>query len=117
MALETDLMALLRAECPRVHVGTAPYGTQQPYVTWQHIGGESLRYTDNTPADKRQPLIQLNVWDTPALAAFELIQRIVERLCLAEAFQAKPLGEPILAYDDADIATGYLLTFSILGDR
>ena len=117
MALETDLMALLRAECPRVHVGTAPYGTQQPYVTWQHIGGESLRYTDNTAADKRQPLIQLNVWDTPALSAFALIQRIVERLCLAEAFQVEPLGEPILAHDDADIATGYLLTFSILGDR
>ena len=52
MALETDLMTQLRAECPRVHVGTAPYGTQQPYVTWQHIGGESLRYTDNTAADK-----------------------------------------------------------------
>lgn len=117
MALESDLIAELKVLCPRVHIGAAPYGTVMPYVTWQHIGGESLRYTDNTAADKRKPLIQLNVWDTPALSAFALIQRIVERLCLAEAFQAEPLGEPILAHDDADIATGYLLTFSILGDR
>ena len=60
MALETDLMAELLAECPRVVVGTAPYGTAMPYVTWQHIGGDVLRYTDNAPADKRKPLIQIN---------------------------------------------------------
>lgn len=117
MKLENDLMAELQAECPRVFVGTAPFDTLQPYVTWQHIGGTSLRYTDNTAADQRQPDIQINTWATTALAAFELLQRIEERLCASEAFVAKPHGDPIGAYDDADVASGYLQTFTILGAR
>lgn len=117
MALENDLMAELQAECPRVFVGTAPYGTAQPYVTWQHIGGKSLRYVDNTAADKRKPLIQLNTWAATPLQAMELIRRIEERLCASDLFTAQPQGEPIGAYDDADVASGYLQTYSILGAR
>lgn len=117
MALEADLMAALLAECPRVHVGTAPYGTAMPYVTWQHIGGDPLRYTDNTAADKRQPQIQINTWHETPLQAFALIQRIEARLCASAAFQAEPMGEPITSYDDADVASGYLQAFTILGDR
>lgn len=117
MALEEDLVAALQAECPRVFVGTAPYGTPMPYVTWQHIGGDSLRYVDNTPAAKRHPQIQINTWDDTPLKAMALIRRIEERLCAAAAFTASPQGEPVGAYDDADITSGYLQTYSILGDR
>lgn len=117
MALEEDLMTELQAECQEVHVGTAPFDTPMPYVTWQHIGGESLRYTDNTAASKRRPLIQINTWAATPLAAFRLIQRIEERLCAAAAFDAKPHGDPIAAYDDADVASGYLQTYTILGNR
>lgn len=117
MALETDLMAALLAECPRVHVSTAPYGTAMPYVTWQHIGGDSLRYVDNTPMDKRKPLIQINTWASSPQAAFALIQKIEERLCASDLFTAEPQGDPVGAYDDADIASGYLQTYSILGTR
>lgn len=117
MALETDLMAELQTECPRVIVGTAPYGTAMPYVTWQHIGGDVLRYTDNAPADKRKPLIQINTWAVTPQQAFALIQRIEERLCAAAAFTARPHGDPLGAYDDAGVVSGYLQTFSILGAR
>lgn len=117
MALEEDLMAELLTECSRVVVGTAPYGTAMPYVTWQHIGGDVLRYTDNAPADKRKPLIQINTWAATPLQAFALIQRIEERLCAAAAFTARAHGDPIGAYDDAGVASGYLQTFSILGAR
>lgn len=117
MALEEDLMTELQAECPQVHVSTAPYDTPMPYVTWQHIGGDPLRYTDNTAANKRRPLIQINTWADTPLEAFRLIQRIEERLCAAAAFEAKPLGDPVGAYDDADIASGYLQTYTILGNR
>lgn len=117
MALESDLIVELKALCPRVHIGTAPYGTAMPYVTWQHIGGDPLRYVDNTPADKRRPEIQINTWAATPMQAFALIQQIEERLCAATAFQADPIGEPIGAYDDADIASGYLQTFKILGVR
>lgn len=117
MALEEDLMAELLAECPQVHVSTAPYDTPMPYVTWQHIGGESMRYTDNTAAAQRKPLIQVNTWAASPLEAFRLLQRIEERLCASPLFTAKPLGDPVGAYDDADIASGYLQTYSILGAR
>lgn len=117
MGLESDLMAALLAECPRVHVGTAPYDTQMPYVTWQHIGGDPLRYVDNTASDKRRPQIQINTWDATPLQAFALIQRIEERLCTADKFQAEPMGEPITAFDDADVSSGYLQAFTILGSR
>ena len=117
MALEADLIAELKALCPRVFVGTAPYGTATPYITWQHIGGQPLRYVDNAPADKRWPEIQINTWTDTPMQAFALSQQIEARLCAATAFDAEPVSEPIGAYDDADIASGYLQTFKILGAR
>jgi len=117
MALEEDLMAELLAECPRVIVGTAPYGTAMPYVTWQHIGGDVLRYTDNAPADKRNVLIQVNTWGATPKGAHVLILLIQERLCASAALQVTPHGEAIGAYDDAGVVSGYLQTFSILGAR
>lgn len=118
MALETDLMARLLATCPRVHIGTAPFGTTMPYVTWQHIGGDPLEWLDNTVADKRNAQIQINTWAATALQAFQLIQAIEATLRAAmPALIARPLSEPIGAYDDADVASGYLQTYTILGDR
>lgn len=117
MSLETDLMAVLAGLCPRVYVGSAPATTKTPYVTWQHVGGESLRYVDNAAAEKRRPEVQINTWAKSAMEAFVLSQQIEAALCDATAFVAKPQSEPIGAYDDADIASGYLQTFTILGDR
>lgn len=117
MALESDVMAVLLTCCPRVHVGTAPASTVRPYVTWQHVGGESLRYVDNTAAAQRKPDIQVNTWGATPMQAFALIQQIEEALCAAAAFAAKPHGEPVGAYDDADVSSGYLQTFAILGSR
>ena len=117
MALETDLVLVLQSICPRVIVGVAPVDTIQPYITWQHAGGPSLRYMDNTAVDKRKPEIQVNAWASTPLQAFTLMQQVEAALCAATAFTAVPLSEPVGAYDDADIASGYLQTFSILGDR
>lgn len=117
MALEDDLIAALETHCPRVYVGTAPFETQQPYVTWQHIGGDPLRYVDNSPANKRNALIQVNTWCATPNEAHALILTIQEALCSAASLQAKPHGEAIGAYDDADVASGYLQTYSITGTR
>lgn len=117
MALEEDLISVLEAQCARVHVGTAPYDTPQPYVTWQHIGGDPLRYVDNSPADRRNALIQINTWAATPKEAHALILQIQEAVCAASAIQAKPHGEAIAAFDDADVAAGYLQTYSISGNR
>ena len=115
--LEHDLIAALETQCPRVHIGTAPYDTQQPYVTWQHIGGDPLRYTDSEPAAQRNALVQVNAWAATNMEALVLMLGIQEALCGAPEFQASPHGEPIGAYDDGDIAKGYLQTYSITGAR
>lgn len=118
MALESDLIAELLTVCPRVHIGAAPYGTQLPYVTWQHIGGDPLEWLDNTVADKRNAQIQINTWaDTPQ-QAFQLMQSIEATLRAAmPQLIARPLSAPIGAYGDGDETPGYLQTYSILGDR
>ena len=117
MALENDLRIELLTCCPRVYPSTAPYGTKTPYVTWQHAGGDSLRWQDNTAASKRMPLIQVNVWADSVLQAFTLIQQIEERLCLAAAFTAEVQGEPTPSFDDGSDIEGYIQTFKVLGDR
>ena len=117
MALENDLIAALEQLCARVHAGTAPDATTQPYVTWQHIGGDSQRYVSNEAASTRNALIQVNVWDDTNMTAHRLALQIEETLCMSAAFQAVPHGQPIGAFDDGDIAKGYLQTFSITGAR
>lgn len=117
MSLETDLMATLSSLCSRIFVGSAPESTDKPYVTWQHVGGTSLRYLDGQAAEKRMPEVQINTWANTPMQAFSLIQQIEAALCSAPEFIAKPLSEPVGAYDDADIASGYLQSYSILGAR
>lgn len=118
MTVETDLIASLKTCCPRVFAGSAPVDTLLPYVTWQHIGGASIGYVDNTAADKRRPDVQINTWASSPNAAFVLIQQIETALRANVAqFIATPLSEPVGAYDDADIASGYLQSYSIFGDR
>ena len=118
MSLESTLMAKLQATCPRVHIGTAPFGTAMPYVTWQHIGGDTLEWLDNTVADKRNAQIQINTWAATPLQAFQLIKTIEATLRAAmPALIARPLSEPIGAYDDTDTHSGYLQSYTILGDR
>lgn len=117
MSLETDVIAVLHTCCPRVNVGTAPIDTEMPYVTWQHVGGQSVRYLDNSPASTRSPDIQINAWAATPMQAFSLIQQIESALCAASGFVAMTHGDPVLAYDDADVTSGYLQTFTVSGAR
>lgn len=117
MALEEDLMTELLACCPSVYVLVAPSGAKAPYITWQHAGGDSLRWADNTAADKRFPQIQVNAWASTPQQAFALIQLIEERLCLADSFNAEVQGEAVPSYDDDDTVRGYIKTFKVLGAR
>lgn len=118
MSLETDLVAILQAQCPRTFLVAAPFGTTTPYVTWQHIGGQSLRFLDNTAGDKRNAYIQINVWATSSMQAMTLARAIEDALCAATAaLLATPQGEPVDAFDDGDELRGTVQSFSIWGAR
>lgn len=118
MSLETDLVAILQAQCPRTFPGVAKFGTPMPYVIWQHIGGQSLRFLDNTTGDKRNAFIQITVWAATSLQATTLARAIEDALCAATAvLLATPQGEPVDAFDDGDELRGTVQSFSIWGDR
>lgn len=117
MTMEADLNTLLKTKCSRVFPDVAPSGTALPYVTWQGIGGESLSFLDNTAGDKRNTLMQVNVWASTRLQALQLIREIEDAMRASGAFVASPLGEPLSTYEPDVPVYGTLQRFSIWAAR
>lgn len=116
MSIESDLVALLQAINPRVYPDVAPFNTERPFITYQQIGGESIRYGDNT-ADSRYPLMQINVWSRSRMEASTLIQQIEDALCAAPAFQATPQGDAMSRYEPDTQLYGSIQRFDVFGPR
>ena len=72
MSLESDLSTLLKTVCPRTFPDVAPSGTAAPFIAWQALGGESLRYLDNTAPDKRNTYMQVSVYSKTRAEALAL---------------------------------------------
>lgn len=117
MALETELITLLLAQCPRAYPDLAPNNTALPYVTWQGLGGESLRMLDNTAGDKRNTLMQVSVWHKSRAQALALARTIEDAVCASAAFISRPEGEPISTIDPVTQASGCVQRFSIWSAR
>ena len=117
MTMEADLSALLKTKCPRVFPDVAPSGTALPYVTWQGIGGESLRFVDNTAPDKRNTYMQVSAYSTTRAEALALIRAAESALCASPAFVCKPQGEPISTYEDDTKLYGAIQRHSIWAAR
>ena len=117
MSMESDLVTLLKTVCTRVFPDVAPSGTVAPYITWQGIGGESIRFLDNTAGDKRDTLVQVSVWSSSRLDALALIRQAEDLLCQSSAFQCRPEGEPVSIYEPDTTLYGSIQRFSILASR
>ena len=117
MSLEADLIPLLQAICPRTYPDIAPSGATAPYLTYQHIGGESMRYADNAAMDKRFPLIQINAWAKTRMEALTMIRQVEEALCAASAFQAVPQGKSLSTHEPDAQLYGSIQRFEVFGDR
>lgn len=117
MSMESDLTALLKGLCPRVYPDVAPISTVRPYVTYQAIGGRSLRWLNGQPADKRHTMVQINVWSDTRLGALQLVRSIEDALCGATVFNAQPDSEPVSEHEpDLDLY-GSRQDFSIYSAR
>lgn len=116
MSIETSLVALLSAIAPRTYPDVAPSGAQVPYVTWQQIGGATVRYADNT-SDSRYPLMQISVWARTRLEATTIIRQIEDAMCAAAAFQAQPQGEPMSVHEPDTGLYGSIQRFDVFGPR
>jgi hypothetical protein len=117
MSMEQHLDAHLRALCPHVHPDIAPPGTPRPYVTWQALGGEVARFLDNSAADKRNTLMQINAWATTRMQATTLIRAIEDALADSPHFVARPQGEALSTHEPATGLYGSIQRFSIWAAR
>lgn len=117
MSMETDLDALLKTKCVRTYPDVAPANAAKPFVTWQALGGESLGYIDNSAADLRATLMQVNAWATTRLAALALIRDIETAMRASIAFTATPQGEAASVYEDDTQLYGCVQRYEIFSPR
>jgi len=117
MSFESQLFGILQAACPRVFPDVAPLGAATPYLTWQQLGGESLRFLDNTAPDKRNLLMQVNAWAKTRMEATVLSRQIENALCASALFIAIPEGEAISTYEDDTLLYGCIQRLSIYAAR
>ena len=117
MTAESTLAALLKTLCPRVYPDIADDGTVAPYITYQALGGESLRYGDNTAPDKRNTLMQISVWSVTRSESLSLIHQAEESICASSAWQGAPQGEAMSTYEPDTKLYGSIQRFSIWATR
>jgi hypothetical protein len=119
VSLETDVVAVLQAQCPRVFPASAPVNTQRPFVTWEHIGGDPLRYMEGSAAPQRLALLQVNTWANTKAEAMTLALAIEDALCVASAITARPNGAARGDHSDEvePALYGALQEFEVLGTR
>ncbi|MBS1143366.1 MAG: hypothetical protein H6R14_772 [Proteobacteria bacterium] len=117
MSMESDLVALLTPICGETYPDVAPLGVAMPYVVWQQLGGETMRYADNTAMDHRRPLVQVAVWSEARQTSLDLIRQIEDALTASSAFTAEPQGEPISMYEPDTQRYGSIQRFLIWAAR
>lgn len=117
MTMESDLVTLLKTVCPRVFPDVAPAGTARPFVVWQALGGESLRFLDKSPGSQRNTYVQVSVYSATRSEALNLIRAAEDAMCASVLFTASPMGEPIATYEDDTALYGALQRFSIWANR
>ena len=118
MSYEADLYALLKGLVGnRMIPDVAPIGTAHPYITWQAVGGQSLRFLDNTAGDKRNTRLQINTWAKTRPEATAIARQIEDALCATSLFTATPLGEAVSDYDSETKTYGAMQDFSVYSTR
>lgn len=117
MSMESDLTTLLLTKCARVFPDVAPEAAAKPYVTWQGLGGETVRFGDNTAPDKRHTLMQISAWSTTRTEALALIRSIEDSMCASALFVVSPQGEPLSTYEPDTQLYGCLQRFDIWATR
>ena len=117
MSMESDLATLLKTICTRTFPDVAPSATAMPYVTWQGIGGESMRFVENSAADRRNTVMQINVWSATRMQSLAMIRQIEDALCASSAFTATPQGEPLSTHEPDTASYGCIQRFDIWAGR
>jgi len=99
VTVEADIRAAIVTVTPRVFPDFAPHGTTRPFVTYQQIGGDALNYWEQAMPDKKNGLIQINVWSDTRAEAASLILAIEGAMRTASAFNAKATSSHVADFD------------------
>lgn len=117
MSVESDLDTLLKAICPRSYAVRVKSVPAKPYLIWQQLGGDSIMFTDHTPADKRSVLMQVTAWGESYLSVIGLIRQVEDAMCASSAFLATPTGEPLTTHEPDTDLFGAIQRFNIFAAR
>ena len=117
MSMESELTTLLKTVCLRTFPDVAPPGTAAPFIAWQLLGGESLRFVDSTAPDKRNSYVQVSVYSLTRAESLTKIRAAEEAMCASAAFVCAPMGEPLATYEPDTKLYGAIQRFSIWAAR
>lgn len=116
--MELTLYALLSPLVDaRVYPDVAPVDTVRPYITWQQIGGDVISPLSNEVADKRNAMVQINVWSDTRLQAVQIIQQVEVALVTSGDLIARPLAAFVSRHEPDLNLYGTEQDFSIWSDR
>jgi hypothetical protein len=117
VSLETDLVTVLKTACARVRPDEGNLNEARPFVTYQHIGGDPLRYLDGSAAAQRHAQLQVDVYADTAEQAIALMLAVETALCGAATLIASPVGALRSSDVEGMALRRCLQEFSVLGVR
>ncbi|GGX32797.1 hypothetical protein GCM10007242_44690 [Pigmentiphaga litoralis] len=114
MAVEQDIIAAVGPLVGgRLFPDVAPPGTQEPYATFQQIGGQSLAFLESKLPDLANGRFQLNVWSRHRSEASTIARQIERVMVESPVLRAEALGGLMARYESATQQYGAQQDFSI----
>lgn len=118
MSAESIFVAAVKTCCADTFPDYLPDGiTAVPYVTWQGVGGQTLRSLDNIAGDKRNTVVMVKAWTYRRTDTLTLIRAIEEAVCALTDLIVIPQNEPMSVYENDTKLFGSIQYFSIWGAR
>jgi len=97
----------------RVFPGIADAGTPTPYITFQVIGGPPINFITGEAPAKRFVRVQINVWSTISIEAFEVAEQVEIALRAETALQTEALTGAGDTYDELTEYRGAMQEFQL----
>ena len=98
----------------RVFPGIADPDTPTPYVTFQVIGGPPTHFVTGEAPPRRLARVQINVWASTSIEAFEVAAQVEDSLRAETALQMEVLTNAGDTYDELTAYRGAMQEFQLL---
>ena len=114
MSMDAQVSAALSALVEsRVYPDIAPDDVTRPYITYQQVGGNVVNYTEGGVPDRRNAMVQVNVWAATRLGASELSEQAENTLRTLTDLQTTVLGARVSIYESETKLYGARQDYSI----